>query len=350
MNETIRSILNIAVQAPSGDNCQPWRFRIEGDSLQIFEIKDRDESLYNHNSTSTYIAHGALLENIDIAARYLGYQIEQTLFPPSVKAEHIATITFSPVAKSVNNDIFFAIPLRCTNRKPYSTSPLEEVEHSALSSIVCEPGVKIVLIADDRRKKIAKAVSANEELLFANKLLHNFFFEHITWDSDVYNEKRLGFPINSLEIPRVIHPLLKGLSSWSAMSILNALHFPSLIAAGNLKTYSSCAEMGAILLPATCSREDIVASGKVLERAWLTATSLGLNFQPLMGITLLHHALRNSKTLFSPSEAKIIRENYDSLRDIFRSGDSIIIGVFRVGKGGGPSDRTLRLAPSISAI
>ncbi len=46
-NETLKKILAFAVLAPSGDNVQPWRFKMRGGKLLTFDIPERDDSLYN---------------------------------------------------------------------------------------------------------------------------------------------------------------------------------------------------------------------------------------------------------------------------------------------------------------
>lgn len=45
--EDIKKILDAAVQAPSGENCQPWRFEIRDSEIRIFNISERDQSLFH---------------------------------------------------------------------------------------------------------------------------------------------------------------------------------------------------------------------------------------------------------------------------------------------------------------
>ena len=62
--EKIERIIRAAVCAPSGDNVQPWRFVVSGNSINIFDIPERDTSLYNCSQNTSHIAHGAAIENI----------------------------------------------------------------------------------------------------------------------------------------------------------------------------------------------------------------------------------------------------------------------------------------------
>ncbi len=70
----MQKILEAGVRAPSGENCQPWRFVVAGDTLSIFNIPERDLSPYNFNQLGSMVAHGALIENIVIAATAFGYR------------------------------------------------------------------------------------------------------------------------------------------------------------------------------------------------------------------------------------------------------------------------------------
>jgi len=47
MKEVIKKIIEAGIMAPSGENCQPWRFEVRGNKISIFNIPERDTSLYN---------------------------------------------------------------------------------------------------------------------------------------------------------------------------------------------------------------------------------------------------------------------------------------------------------------
>ena len=72
--DSFKKILDIAVHAPSGDNSQPWRFKFDQNSILLFNLEDRDPTLYNFRQRGSYFAHGAIIENIIIVAGTLGYR------------------------------------------------------------------------------------------------------------------------------------------------------------------------------------------------------------------------------------------------------------------------------------
>ena len=63
LESVIQRILEAGIQAPSGENCQPWRFRSRNDFIDLFNLPERDTSLYSWGQRASYFAHGTLLEN-----------------------------------------------------------------------------------------------------------------------------------------------------------------------------------------------------------------------------------------------------------------------------------------------
>jgi len=92
--EIINKILEAAVRAPSGDNVQPWEFKVsEGYTrIDLYNLPEKDNSYYNYNQLASYIAHGAVIENIAIASGHLGYKAEINLFPDDGRLNLVASI------------------------------------------------------------------------------------------------------------------------------------------------------------------------------------------------------------------------------------------------------------------
>jgi hypothetical protein len=118
MENRIQRIIEIAVKAPSGHNYQPWNFRLDGNSVKIFNLPKRDMTIFNFKQRGSYIAHGAVIENIEIAAKAMGYAVDLTLFPDNDNSEFIASISFEETDPSAE-PLYPSIFNRSTNRKPY---------------------------------------------------------------------------------------------------------------------------------------------------------------------------------------------------------------------------------------
>ena len=71
MNKTTKAIERIvqaAAQAPSGDNCQPWRFVWDGKTLTIGHDEERARHGFNRVNHASCLSLGCVLESIHIAA------------------------------------------------------------------------------------------------------------------------------------------------------------------------------------------------------------------------------------------------------------------------------------------
>jgi len=70
-------VIDYARWAPSGDNTQPWLFKLLSKHQFIIEATDtRAHCMYDLDGHSSHLAHGILLETIDIAANQLSYEVD----------------------------------------------------------------------------------------------------------------------------------------------------------------------------------------------------------------------------------------------------------------------------------
>ena len=110
MEEVFKKILSFAVYAPSGDNMQPWKFVIEQEALYIYNCPEKDPTLYNYKQRAALISHGALMENINIAASSYGFSASFDYFPDSTNPNLTAKVTLQGVPKT-------GLPTACVYKK-----------------------------------------------------------------------------------------------------------------------------------------------------------------------------------------------------------------------------------------
>ena len=92
MSSEIERILNAGNQAPSGENCQPWRFLVRGLTIEIHLLPERDQSAYSWGQRASFLANGAAIENMIIVASAEQYRCDVTYFPDTNNEWHVATI------------------------------------------------------------------------------------------------------------------------------------------------------------------------------------------------------------------------------------------------------------------
>ncbi|OGE75534.1 MAG: hypothetical protein A3C85_03600 [Candidatus Doudnabacteria bacterium RIFCSPHIGHO2_02_FULL_48_21] len=349
MENIIEKIINLAIQAPSGENCQPWRFEIGNNEIDIYNVPERDQSLYNTNQAGSYVAHGALVENMIISAKTLSYSASITLFPKSSEPDLVASITLRQSAPQ-EDSLLDSIAKRTTNRKPYMKTqlPTEQLERLAATSSQVD-GAKAEFVTDpDKIKALAEACSVNEIVMFSNNTLHNFFFNHINWTQEEETKKRFGFYVKTLELPPPAQLGMKMFKNWPLMNLLNKFGFAKLIAKGNAKIYAACSAMGAIAVPDN-DKNNLIAAGRSFQRLWLQATQMGLSIQPLTGVLFLMKAITNGRaSKFSDKQIELIKQAYKQICEIFYFPDKKIALLFRIGRGDNPSAHSLKLPAKIT--
>jgi nitroreductase len=346
--ETIAKIIEYAVYAPSGDNSQPWRFEIEESAgkINIFNIPGKDNPILNIRQRGSYIAHGALVENMLIAASQMGFSADLKFFPQGL-SDLIATVRLAP-SKPKNEPLFIFIKERTTNRKPYKNMLLSEAEKEVLIAAGAAAGCELKLIEDKKMMKIvADAMSATERVALETKELHELFFKNIIWDSARNEAGDSGLYIKTLELPEPIQLIFKIIKFWPVMKFFNTFGFNKLAAGGNSKIYASAAAHGAIIIGN--KDENFAQAGRAFQRIWLEATRLGLAFQPVVGTIFLAQRVETKNSHpFSQKNSEFIRQAAQKMELVFgiNSGE-IAAMIFRIGRADQPGARSKRRPPEI---
>lgn len=354
MRSLIEKILEIAIHTPSGDNCQPWEFRFRENKLFVSNVPERDRSLYNWHQNASLVAQGALLENITVTASSLGYSTSLDVLPNWPNDNLVAQIAFTPGPQNDSGLAQFVLR-RSTNRYPYKNRQLHEQEINALinekaSSFSGNSRTKLILITDPKNVEILGELAAiNEKVVFENKLLHKFLIDHINWTINENNERKLGFYIRDLGVAAVEVPLFKSLSNWNFLSALNKLGISNFIAKKNGKTYSRSSAVGFIITDGNTAN-DYLATGALLERIWLRATSLNLSLQPLTGVLFLFYRILLDQNIDLSLEHKIlVRKTYSRICSVAGVSDRNILMMFRIGEAHPSVAHSLKLPPKINS-
>lgn len=339
--EHILQIVDAGIRAPSGENSQPWRFTVRGDmTLEIFNVPEKDTSLYNLNQRGSMVAHGALIENIAITSLSLGYKAKIALFPEAQAGNLVARITFDATAPQ-HDALADAITKRSTNRKLYHSTPLTGAERQALVSTAL--GGLILLEQPETIAKLAKAISTNERILFENRLLHDYFFDHVRWTREEERDRAGGFYFKTLEINAPL-PLFRLLRKWPAMNFFNKLGMSKKISQENEKVFASAPALGALVMQGNTST-DYLNAGRIFERLWLTATNLGLSLQPMTGVVYLHENIRQGQPgPLNSDEQRSITMAFETVTHLMKTPQGTISVLFRLGHADPPSSVSSRVA------
>ncbi|HSW65150.1 MAG TPA: hypothetical protein VLH56_17855 [Dissulfurispiraceae bacterium] len=338
----IRSLLDYAVLAPSGDNCQPWRFRVTESALELYNVPEADTSLYNFGQRASIVAHGAAIENICIAARQNGLRPVVSVFPNRQKENHVASVSFS-ASEPETEPLFPAIAERTTNRRLYEQKSLSDNQVVSLSKCVEGEGFVRLAVKPDELSALARPIAINDAIAFENEHIHKFLFDHIRWSDEEAERTRDGLFVGTLELTAPDKIGFRLLKSWGVAGFLGAFGVPKIIAQNAVKLGMSASAIGVVAMPDD-TLENYLAGGRLFQRVWLEATRLGLAFHPMAGIACLIQRVRAGITdRLSDRHCKQLRAADDSMRKAFGLKDEAMVMTFRVGFASSPSARSLRL-------
>jgi len=348
MDKDIKKILEIAINAPSGSNSQPWRFEVKGNKVYVIALPEKDHPVLNYHNRGTWIAHGALIENIIIVSSSLGYYAKVEIFP-NPNQTNLTAIIELVMGLSKSDPLFCTVPLRTTNRKKYKDIFLTESQKKELFEplLLHFKGIKIKFIEDkDERNIIGESLSVNEILTLENEKLHKLFFKEIIWSSKKEFQRTTGFPVKTMELKPPQKIMLKFLRNWQVMKLFNNINFARLIANDNAKIYSSGAGIVAIII--SNKDEDFLLAGRVMERIWLKATQIGLSVHPITGILYFWQAIQNNMIdFFSQEHIEMVNNAYEKIKKIFNVNENIIALTLRIGPSADPSAYSLKNSPEI---
>ena len=291
------------------------------------------------------VAHGALIENMVIAASSLGYRSRIDIFPDSRDTRLTAKVVFEKDAPK-QEPLYAAIWERATNRKVYKNEPLTAEQKNRITGTAKGEG-KLILIEDEESKKrVGRAVATNEIVMLENKPLHDYFFGDIRWTDKEELEEKSGLYLKTMELAPPQIAVFKALSSWPVAKILNSFGMAKFIAKENSKSYSSGAAMGVITVPDR--DEAFIGVGRLMQRIWLEATAMGLSMHLITGVIyLIQRVIVGEDKDFSAKHVSILKKAYGDIKDSFGVKDETIAMLFRIGDGGKPSGRSSRLEPVI---
>ncbi len=271
-----------AQQAPSGDNCQPWAFRLGAGGLDIFLDPGQDRSFFNVRQLASIIACGAAVQNVVSAAPGIGWTAVPALLPEPAREDHVATLSFAP-RHGHADPLGDAVWTRCTNRRAFDRRPVERHDQERLVA-AARPGRLLLLDDAPRIRELARLLYHADRIRVERRDLHEHFMGMTRFEPGEHSPGD-GLPLANLHAGAAGDVFLRLTRTWPAMRAANVLGVGRLVALHSRIGMARSPLAGLVCAPSP-SRRDFLEGGMALERVWLTATRLGLAFQPMTAITL----------------------------------------------------------------
>uniref|UniRef100_A0A832A8P5 Uncharacterized protein n=1 Tax=Desulfacinum infernum TaxID=35837 RepID=A0A832A8P5_9BACT len=344
--QVLNSLLDAAVQAPSGDNAQPWKFSVKGDTICIQVDPERDRSFFNVDQVASLIACGAAAENIRIAATGFGLDARVQV-PLNVNEENFhAHLALEP-AETAPDPLHDWVWKRHTNRKPFADTRLSPLAAASLVEAAgIFPEARLYLVQDRSRiKKLAHLVYLVDRIRSEDRRLHEHLHRMIRFSEAEALRTRDGFPLKNLEAGRAGEMFLRLSRPWAVMKALNRLGMSRAVALHAARGMAGAAAAGLLTVSGTAPK-DFFQGGRALQRIWLTATAHRLSFQPMTAVTLFWTRYqRQGLSSFLPKHHRLLERAFALYQDLFPQPDFHATGhvmLFRLGHAPPISTPTLR--------
>ena len=346
LDTSIARILDLARWAPSGDNTQPWRFEIKDDANFLIHAHDtRDNCVYDLDGRASQTAVGALLETIAIAASGEGMEADFKRLPNVPETTPMIEVTLSRSPEVKADPLLPYIRARVTQRRGFSSKPLTDEQKQALEAAVA-PDNRVVWIEGQGRKwQMAKLLFQNAQIRLTIPEAYQVHKNIIEWDAQFSADR---IPDQAVGLDPVALKLMRwAMSSWERVQMLNRYLAGTLMPRIQLDLVPAL-QCGAHFIIVSDkplqSIDDYFTGGRALQRFWLTATRLGLQFQPEM--TPLIFSRYDALSINFTQDRKAIQSATrlaTRLKALTKQQDiehTVFIG--RVGVGKMPAARSLR--------
>ncbi len=356
-SQFIADILQISVNAPSGHNCQPWKFVVDGGVLRVWNLPEKDKTLFNYRQKGSLIANGALIENIVIVSSEMGYKADVELFPEAGNDEFVAKINFSKANNSYQYQYLFpSILKRTTNRKPFKRAPLSSLHQRQIIEFLekdLELNESIFMVSEpEKLVRAASLFSVGDRLLFDNFHLHKSLFSVVNWTKEEEVSRRHGLFVDTKELPPPVKIFFKYfVKNWNLLNFFSFLDLPYKMSRKRKSLYCHSSSIG-LVTSSNDSPRAIVKAGRILQRFWLKVSAMGLSFQPV-SVGLLYLGQRTE--VERPDELSVnqydyTKEAYRGVLDLFEVGPRHPSFSFRIGYADPPTTSSLKKPPDITFL
>jgi hypothetical protein len=169
--ERLRFLLGYAVLAPSGHNSQPWRFRLDGDVVELHEDRSRALPLADPSNRELAISCGAALEHLVTAMRRFSMEPLVDLEPEGSASTCLARVRpgADPEPGEEHVRLLQAMTARRSNRLPFEDRGVPGRLLADLQDAARRFDANLILIPfGPEREEVANLVEEATRIQFAD--------------------------------------------------------------------------------------------------------------------------------------------------------------------------------------
>jgi len=285
----ITEIVKAGTMAPSGGNAQPWKFLYKNKALYIFHDAHFSHSILDYNNLGSYVAIGAVIENISIKSEAMRLKIDVNYFPVEHQKSLVAVITFEKNEHPESTGLEKGISMRLTNRTIGARQELPDSVYSRLQeSIRNYEGSELHFVTEEKLMKEVGDLLATTEML---RIIHprghyDTFTNELRWTPDENEEKRDGLDTRTLGATASEVAALRIANDAQAIEMVRKLHGGHAFKKSVHKSVAASAAIGILTMP-EFSDLNFLNGGRAIERVWIEANLMNVAFQPIAQLVFM---------------------------------------------------------------
>lgn len=149
-SEQVEHLLELAGRAPSLHNTQPWRFILTPDAIELHADRARQLPVVDPDGRAVRLACGAALYDLRLGLLGLHVQPDVTILPDRSRPELLAVVRHGGAAVPTpeQTELLRAVPVRTSNRHPFSDAEVGLADQGALQRVALAEGAFLHLVTD----------------------------------------------------------------------------------------------------------------------------------------------------------------------------------------------------------
>lgn len=349
-NDIARRLVSDAIQAPSGGNCQPWRWLANQGQLYLFLDRARSEMPFDPDCLGGLVGLGAAAENLILSAHAASLHVVCDMFPNQDNPELVARFRFTcnpdPLAeRNWHNELHSMVGVRRTNRKLCSRHPLRTGDLEALTAAIRSvPDTDVRwLLSDEELNECGRLLGIGDRLSFLTKRFNHFLVNEIRWTPQEAANKRDGISLESLGLSPTDQAGFQLCRDWATLDLVRRIGGGCGLERASCKAIAAASAAGLITTPGK-NPAAYFAGGRAMERMWLTATQRHIAIHPMTTlIYALSHVRNGGRSDLDTDTQKALLSLYPRYQRLFPASDGRAdVLLFRLSYAEQTTQRSLR--------
>lgn len=341
MKKHIEHILTAAIRAPTGDNCQPFRFKVENSNLiRIRHVEERAQHYFNLENWASLIALGGVIETIFIEARAQGFHPELVLSENigSSQNKEWALIKLIAASHPTNDSLANSYQVRWTCRQPLTSEmlSLETLNLCREQGKIASTNVEINY-GKPTEVDFIRTIKTAELFVWSVKEAAMDFLKMVRFSANKSQRSTDGIKTEELGIKMHEKFSLKLMRSFpNIIPIFLKLGLKKMTQAVAERNYS---QSGGLIVFLVDAKKDpkmaLIEVGRVALRTWSFLNQQKYAVQPMTSVSLLGYQFQHQH--MRKSVTKEFNSLFESTADLWKKYFAVptgkqVVWAFRVGR------------------